>query len=65
MMSIKQGRSQSNQNSGNSNSRKATNKNKINSLLGQAGVGQTPAGLKSQGNTQKSKSSTFGGLDAQ
>ena len=65
MLSIKQGRSQSNQNSGMSNGRKANNKNKVTSLLGQALGGAQPVSLKNQGASQKSKSSTFGALDPQ
>lgn len=65
MLSIKQGRSQSNQNSGMSNGRKANSKNKMSSLLGQALGGAQSVNLKNQGASQKSKSSTFGALDPQ
>lgn len=65
MLSIKQGRSQSNQNSGMSNGRKANSKNKVSSLLGQALGAAQSVNLKNQGASQKSKSSTFGALDPQ
>ena len=64
MLGMRQGRSQSNQNSGMSHGRKANNKNKMNSLLGQA-LGAQSVNLKNQGPGQKSKSSTFGAMDPQ